>query len=113
MSGGGITLPAERTLGMVFRRQHSIGRYVLDFYCTEARLAVEIDGLGHDLGDRLQRDISRDACLRAHGLLVMRIAASEVMHDADEAAEAIVRMASEMIRGGTPSTALAERRAQP
>jgi very-short-patch-repair endonuclease len=86
---------------------------VLDFYCTEARLAVEIDGLGHDLGDRLQRDISRDACLRAHGLLVMRIAASEVMHDADEAAEAIVRMASEMIRVGTPSTALAERRAQP
>ena len=49
MSGGGITLPAERTPGTVFHRQHPIGRYVLDFYSTEARLAVEIGGLGHDL----------------------------------------------------------------
>jgi very-short-patch-repair endonuclease len=40
----------------VFRRQHPIGRYVLDFYCAGARLAVEIDGLSHDLGDRPQRD---------------------------------------------------------
>jgi very-short-patch-repair endonuclease len=68
MSGGGITLPAERTPGTVFRRQHPIGRYVLDFYCAEARLAVEIDGLSHDLGDWPQRDISRDAWLSAHGL---------------------------------------------
>jgi very-short-patch-repair endonuclease len=36
----------------VFRRQHPIGPYVLDFYCAEARVAVEIDGMSHDLGDR-------------------------------------------------------------
>jgi very-short-patch-repair endonuclease len=36
----------------VFRRQHPIGPYVLDFYCAEARLAVEIDGMSHDVGDR-------------------------------------------------------------
>src|SRR5579883_2615614 len=36
----------------VFRRQHPIGPYVLDFYCTTARLAVEIDGISHDMADR-------------------------------------------------------------
>jgi very-short-patch-repair endonuclease len=63
----------------VFRRQHPIGRYVLDFYCAEARLAVEIDGMSHDLGDRPQRDASREAWLKARGLTVMRVAASEAM----------------------------------
>jgi very-short-patch-repair endonuclease len=90
----------------VFRRQHPIGPYVLDFYCAEARLAVEIDGMIHDLGDRPQRDASRDAWLKARGLTVMRIAASDAMSNADEAADAIVRMATEMIRVCAPSTAL-------
>jgi very-short-patch-repair endonuclease len=79
---------------------------VLDFYCAEARLAVEIDGLSHDLGDRPQRDANRDAWLKARGLTVMRVAASEAMRNADEAADAIVRMATEMIRAGAPSPAL-------
>ena len=47
----------------VFRRQHPIGPYVLDFYCAEARLAVEIDGYSHDVGDRPRRDVRRDAWL--------------------------------------------------
>ncbi len=81
-------------------------RYVLDFYCAEARLAVEIDGMSHDLGDRPQRDANRDAWLKARGLTVMRIAASEVIRNADEAAEAIVRLATEIIQAGTPSPAL-------
>jgi very-short-patch-repair endonuclease len=84
-----------------------IGRYVLDFFCAQARLAVEIDGLSHDLGDGPQHDANRDTWLQARELTVMRIAASEVMLDADQAADAIVRMATEMIRAGAPSTALA------
>jgi very-short-patch-repair endonuclease len=99
-------LRARRPGTPIFRRQHPIGRYVLDFYCSEARLAVEIDGLRHDLGDRPQRDANRDAWLKGRGLTVMRISASEVMRDADDAADAIVRMAAEMIRADAPSTAL-------
>jgi very-short-patch-repair endonuclease len=89
-----------------FRRQHPIGRYVLDFYCAEARLAVEVDGMSHDLGDGPQRDSSRDAWLRARGLTVMRIAASEVTRNAHDAADAIVRTAIEMISTRAPATAL-------
>src|SRR5579862_1871331 len=56
----------ERVPGRpVFRRQHPIGPYVLDFYCAKARLAVEIDGASHDMGDRPQRDIRRNALARS------------------------------------------------
>ena len=91
----------------VFRRQHPIGPYVLDFYCAKARLAVEIDGMSHDLGDRPERDIRRDAWLRSQGVTVMRIAAGEAMAQIDEAVDGIVRMAAAMI-GAEAASASAE-----
>jgi very-short-patch-repair endonuclease len=81
----------------VFRRQHPIGPYVLDFYCSKARLAIEIDGISHDMGDRPQRDKRRDAWLEAHGVRVVRIAAYETSRRIDEAADTIIRMATEML----------------
>jgi very-short-patch-repair endonuclease len=80
----------------VFRRQHPIGPYVLDFYCAKARLAIELDGASHDMGDRPQRDIRRDAWLKKHGVTVVRIVANDLTREIDEAADAIVRMAAEM-----------------
>ena len=61
-----------------FRRQHPIGPYVLDFYCAKARLAVEIDGIAHDLGENPERALRRDAWLADQGVSVMRIPAGEV-----------------------------------
>jgi very-short-patch-repair endonuclease len=78
----------------VFRRQHPIGRYVLDFYCAKARLAIELDGASHDLGNRPQRDIRRDAWLKERGITVLRIPAKELTGGIDEVADGIVRMAS-------------------
>jgi very-short-patch-repair endonuclease len=78
----------------VFRRQHPIGPYVLDFYCAKARLAIEIDGASHDMGNRPQRDIRRDAWLEEHGVTVVRIVANDLTRAIDEAADAIVRMAA-------------------
>jgi very-short-patch-repair endonuclease len=40
----------------VFRRQHPLGPYVLDFFCPSARLCVEIDGGSHSFGDRPRAD---------------------------------------------------------
>ncbi len=77
----------------VFRRQHPIGRYVLDFYCAKARLAIELDGASHDLGNRPQRDSRRDAWLRERGIRVLRIPVTE-LREIDQAADAIVRMAT-------------------
>ncbi len=47
--------------GFKFRRQHPVGPYILDFYCAEARLAVEIDGDIHNEPDQIAHDRRRDA----------------------------------------------------
>jgi len=74
-----------------------MGPYVLDFYCPKARLAIEIDGASHDMGDLPQRDLQRDQWLRKHGVTVVRIPAKDSTRDVDAAADAIVRMAAEML----------------
>ncbi len=79
----------------VFRRQHPVGPYVLDFYCAKARLAIELDGIAHDMGDRPQRDIKRDKWLQSRGVTVMRIAASELTTNIDDIADAIFRLSAE------------------
>ncbi len=81
----------------MFRRQHPIGPYVLDFYCAKARLAIELDGASHDMGDRPQRDMRRNAWLKARGITVMRIPANDLTRRLDEAADAIVRMAVDLL----------------
>ena len=81
----------------VFRRQHPIGPYVLDFYCAKARLAVEVDGIGHDMGDRPQRDLRRDGWLRAQGVSIMRIPARQVTLAVDDVIDSIVRTATAKI----------------
>jgi very-short-patch-repair endonuclease len=83
--------------GPRFRRQHPFGPYVLDFYCPAAGLVVEVDGWGHNMGDQPARDEARDAWLSAQGLIVVRIPASEVLADADEVADSVVRQAMALI----------------
>ena len=81
----------------VFRRQHPIGPYVLDFYCAKARLAIEVDGISHDMANRPQRDMRRDAWLKEQGVTVVHIPAADLTNKIDEAADAIVRMAAERL----------------
>ena len=61
----------RKFLGLKFRRQHQVGDYVVDFYCKEASLAVELDGPVHDL--KIKRDTKRDAYLKSQGIHVVRI----------------------------------------
>lgn len=77
--------------GVVFRRQHPIGKYVADFFCAKAKVCIEIDGIAHDMGDRPERDRRRDAELAALGLEVIRIPAADVLKSPDDIAEALVR----------------------
>jgi len=58
--------------GYKFRRQHSVGLYNLDFYCAEARLAIELDGREHGHPTRQTRDLERDAFLARLDIKVMR-----------------------------------------
>ena len=81
----------KKPLGIKFRRQHPFGSYILDFYCASAKLAIEIDGQSHDMGDRPERDVRRDMFLRQRGIAVVRIAASDILDDVEDIADQIVR----------------------
>jgi len=78
-------------MGVKFRKQHPLGDYVIDFFCASRRIAVEIDGIAHDRGDRPLRDSRRDAWLRRQGVEVLRIPAAEVLRDVAAVADAVVR----------------------
>ncbi len=86
-------LRGHRLDGLKFRRQHPLGPYVLDFYCHEVRLAVEIDGATHGDDGRPERDQQRDAWVLQQGIRTLRLSASWVMSDIDEAMDAIYRTA--------------------
>ncbi len=63
-----------------FRRQHPIGPYVLDFYCPAAKLAIEVDGAAHDMGNNPALDAARDAWLAEQGVATLRLPTSDVMN---------------------------------
>ncbi|MEY4590457.1 MAG: hypothetical protein RL497_2533 [Pseudomonadota bacterium] len=58
--------------GRKFRRQHSIGFYILDFYCPSERLAIELDGAAHDSAHAQEYDRERGLFLEYFGIKVLR-----------------------------------------
>ncbi len=55
-----------------FRREYPLGDFILDFFCLEARLNIEVDGFQHGLPTQQTRDAARDAWLEARGVRVLR-----------------------------------------
>jgi very-short-patch-repair endonuclease len=88
----------RRRDGMAFRRQHPFGPYVLDFYCAQARLAVEIDGEHHYYEDQQRKDAARDAWLASQGIETLRIPGFEILADPEEMANRIWLKAIESVR---------------
>ena len=60
----------DKKIGYKFRRQHGIGPYVVDFYCPQLKLIIEIDGGYHDDPDVQQRDAIREKYLQDQGLVI-------------------------------------------
>ncbi len=67
-----------------FRRQHPVEPYVLDFYCHEQKLAIELDGGQHNEDAHARRDAVRDAFLTAQGIRVLRIWNSELFQRTED-----------------------------
>ena len=61
-----------------FQRQKIIGKYIVDFYCAEAKLVIELDGSQHFDEEGIARDVERTEFLRSYGLSVIRIPNNEV-----------------------------------
>lgn len=65
-------LRSRRFAAYKFRRQHRLGKYVLDFYCPEARYNLELDGSGHGFPAQQAEDAERDAYLKEWNILTRR-----------------------------------------
>ena len=85
-------LRGRRLQGFKFRRQHPIGPYFVDFYCHEARLAVEVDGGGHAETEQAKYDEERTAALRAEGTRLVRFWNHDVLRRRDEVVAEILRL---------------------
>ncbi|MDM1291796.1 MULTISPECIES: endonuclease domain-containing protein [Acinetobacter] len=64
-------LRAKRFMNLKFRRQHVIKPYILDFYCHEIGLVIEVDGGQHGIDDAIEYDAARTKFLEALGLTVV------------------------------------------
>jgi very-short-patch-repair endonuclease len=79
----------RRCLGLKFRRQYGISGFIIDFYCFEAKLAIEIDGSSH--GGREEYDAMRQLMLENEGISFIRITGDELFASPDKLVESIRR----------------------
>jgi very-short-patch-repair endonuclease len=83
----------DQILGFKFRRQHTIDRFIVDFYCTKAHLVIEVDGSSHD--EQLENDQLRTEFLESRGLRVLRFTNGEVLKQIDAVIECIAEVLQE------------------
>ena len=93
-------------LGRKFRRQHGIGPFIVDFYCHECKLAIEIDGATHWTKTAKEYDLHREKYIREYGIHVLRFANSEVVENLD----GVLMTIAEAVKGTPPLAPPSSRR---
>ena len=88
----------KQFFGMKFFRQYSFGSYILDFYCPEKKLAVELDGGQHNMAKEIDYDRRRDKFIKNSGYRVLRIWNNDVDNNMDGVVEKIYQM----LQNGNP-----------
>jgi very-short-patch-repair endonuclease len=76
--------------GRKFRRQHSVGNYILDFYCPDEKLAIELDGEDHYWEEGIQKDKRKSAFMTSHGIEIIRFENQLVFQDTEFVLKTIV-----------------------
>jgi len=73
-----------------FRRQHPINGRIVDFFCAEAKLAIELDGSGHTTNDGQESDLDREIELHEHGIRTLRFQNNEILTNLDGVLNTII-----------------------
>jgi adenine-specific DNA-methyltransferase len=81
----------RRLDGFKLRRQHSVGPFILDFFCAEERLAIELDGGQHFEAQGEERDQQRTSFLEREGIRVLRFNNDQVLLELDAVLEVVAR----------------------
>ncbi len=95
-------LKGRKVGGLKFRRQQGLGPYILDFYCPEIRLCVELDGSSHDMKN--EYDMSRTSYLNSQGIMVIRFPNDHVMSHVMSVVNEILRFANQIQKSGQTPT---------
>lgn len=73
----------KNKLGVKFRRQHMIDKFIADFYCYECKLVIEVDGGYHSNSEQIEYDTNRTYEIEDYGISVIRFTNSEVLSNID------------------------------
>ena len=76
-------LKQKQMLGFDFDRQRPIGNYIVDFYCKDLMLAIEVDGISHDYEEVIEKDEQRQKRLEKMGVHFLRFHDAEIQKDMD------------------------------
>jgi len=71
----------KKLCGRKFRRQHSIGHYIADFYCSSEKLVIELDGQHHYTPEGISKDLERDKHLGMMQIKVLRFENKEILNN--------------------------------
>jgi very-short-patch-repair endonuclease len=82
-------LKNKKLCGKKFRRQHSIGCYITDFYCPSERLVIELDGQHHYTPEGIEKDSERDEHLKLMNIVVLRFENKQVKENLTEVLKTI------------------------
>ena len=100
-----------RTYPIRFLRQKVLGKYIVDFYCAEAKLVVELDGSGHYTESGKQYDKERTVFLEEYGLTVIRISNLEIHNNFCGVCDYIHHTVEQSLRRASRATSLYTREA--
>jgi very-short-patch-repair endonuclease len=89
----------DRNLGYKFRRQHPIDRFIVDFYCAEAKLCIEIDGSSHLASEQKEYDKARTEFLEVLGYHVIRFTNNDVRYNIHSVVDEITKVVEKRIKG--------------
>jgi len=84
-----------------FRRQYSVGKFIVDFYCPNYKLAVEVDGQSH--GDSEKKDKERQKFIEGYGIKIIRVTNYKVYNNLNLVLEYILRTVREINEPPRPS----------
>jgi very-short-patch-repair endonuclease len=88
------TLKGKSLNGFKFRRQHPLFSYIVDFYCSQAKLIIEVDGPIHD--HQIPRDQSRDAFFKQQGCKILRFKNKDIYLNLDSVKSKIEHLLSQV-----------------
>lgn len=84
-------LRRHQLCGLKFKRQHRIGNFIVDFYCDELKLVIEVEGGVHRIPEQIVQDKVRFEELEERGLNILRIKNEEVVEHIDSVLEKILK----------------------